>query len=65
MTNYDKVFGGKKLIEIFFSESKNIMAKANVPLIPGYHGEDQSVSTLMNEADKIGYENSWKFLNYI
>jgi 3-methylcrotonyl-CoA carboxylase alpha subunit len=37
------------------SESKNIMAKASVPLIPGYHGEDQSVSVLLKEADKIGY----------
>jgi 3-methylcrotonyl-CoA carboxylase alpha subunit len=37
------------------SESKNIMSKASVPLIPGYHGEDQSLETLLKEADKIGY----------
>lgn len=37
------------------SESKNIMGKANVPLIPGYHGNDQSLSNLLKEADKIGY----------
>lgn len=40
---------------IFFSESKNIMSKASVPLIPGYHGEDQSLETLLKEADKIGF----------
>eukprot|EP01116_Phalansterium_solitarium_P025754 TRINITY_DN99_c0_g2_i3.p1 TRINITY_DN99_c0_g2~~TRINITY_DN99_c0_g2_i3.p1 ORF type:complete len:551 (-),score=225.71 TRINITY_DN99_c0_g2_i3:361-2013(-) len=31
------------------------MSAASVPLIPGYHGEDQSTETLMREADKIGY----------
>lgn len=30
------------------------MAKANVPLIPGYHGEAQDVQTLKKEAEKIG-----------
>jgi len=37
------------------SESKKIMSKANVPLIPGYHGDDQSLPTLMKEAEKIGF----------
>ena len=37
------------------SEAKNIMSKANVPLVPGYHGDDQSEDTLHSEADKIGY----------
>ena len=37
------------------SESKNIMSKANVPIVPGYHGENQDLSFLMNEAKKIGY----------
>lgn len=37
------------------SEAKNIMTKANVPLVQGYHGDDQSESLLQNEADKIGY----------
>ena len=32
------------------------MSKASVPLIPGYHGEDQALSTLMKEADRIGYD---------
>jgi len=37
------------------SEAKNIMSKANVPLVHGYHGDDQSESLLHSEADKIGY----------
>ncbi len=37
------------------SEAKIIMTKANVPLVQGYHGEDQSKSLLQTEADKIGY----------
>lgn len=37
------------------SEAKNIMAQANVPLVQGYHGEDQTESLLQTEADAIGY----------
>ncbi|GAM24203.1 hypothetical protein SAMD00019534_073780 [Acytostelium subglobosum LB1] len=37
------------------SASKDIMIKANVPTIPGYHGEDQAYETLRSEAAKIGY----------
>ena len=37
------------------SEAKALMQKAGVPLVPGYHGEDQSEKTLAAEADKIGY----------
>lgn len=37
------------------SEAKNIMHKAGVPLVQGYHGEDQSEQCLQQEADKIGY----------
>ena len=37
------------------SEAKNIMTKANVPLVQGYHGDDQDQSLLMTEANKIGY----------
>ena len=37
------------------TRAKQIMQKAEVPLVPGYHGEDQSVSTLKSEAKKIGY----------
>lgn len=37
------------------SESKNIMEKANVPIVPGYHGERQEVEFLKNEAKRIGY----------
>ena len=37
------------------SAAKSLMEKAGVPLVPGYHGEDQSDAVLKSEADKIGY----------
>lgn len=37
------------------STSKHIMSAAGVPIIGGYHGEDQSDETLQAEAAKIGY----------
>src|SRR5262245_6442840 len=37
------------------SEAKAIMGRAGVPLVPGYHGDDQKDATLRKEADKIGY----------
>lgn len=37
------------------SAAKEIMEKANVPLVPGYHGENQDEAFLKSEADKIGY----------
>ncbi|WP_395709578.1 acetyl/propionyl/methylcrotonyl-CoA carboxylase subunit alpha [Reyranella sp.] len=37
------------------SEAKKIMEKARVPLVPGYHGDDQSADLLAREADRIGY----------
>ncbi|GAJ76299.1 LOW QUALITY PROTEIN: methylcrotonyl-CoA carboxylase biotin-containing subunit [Vibrio sp. JCM 18905] len=37
------------------SQAKAIMSKANVPLVPGYHGTDNSVEHLLAEAEKIGY----------
>ncbi|OMJ11844.1 Methylcrotonoyl-CoA carboxylase subunit alpha, mitochondrial, partial [Smittium culicis] len=37
------------------SESKNIMIAANVPVVPGYHGDKQSPDELRAEAAKIGY----------
>ncbi|MCA0302932.1 MAG: acetyl/propionyl/methylcrotonyl-CoA carboxylase subunit alpha [Proteobacteria bacterium] len=37
------------------SEAKKIMEKAGVPLVPGYHGDDQSPDLLAREADRIGY----------
>jgi 3-methylcrotonyl-CoA carboxylase alpha subunit len=37
------------------SASKIIMTKAGVPVVPGYHGEDQSPARLQAEADKCGY----------
>lgn len=35
--------------------SKRKMEEVGVPLIPGYHGDDQSASLLKKEAAKIGY----------
>uniref|UniRef100_A0A671UK74 Methylcrotonoyl-CoA carboxylase subunit alpha, mitochondrial n=1 Tax=Sparus aurata TaxID=8175 RepID=A0A671UK74_SPAAU len=37
------------------STSKHIMSAAGVPIIGGYHGEDQSNERLQAEAAKIGY----------
>ncbi len=37
------------------SAAKNIMAKANVPLVPGYHGDDQNPELLRAASDKMGY----------
>jgi 3-methylcrotonyl-CoA carboxylase alpha subunit len=37
------------------SAAKSIMGEAGVPLIPGYHGSDQSVERLQQAADEIGY----------
>ena len=37
------------------TRAKQIMQKAKVPLVPGYHGDEQTVSTLKSEAKKIGY----------
>jgi 3-methylcrotonyl-CoA carboxylase alpha subunit len=37
------------------ARSKALMEKAGVPLVPGYHGEDQSEKTLKAVAGKIGY----------
>ncbi|KAI4329723.1 hypothetical protein MLD38_028076 [Melastoma candidum] len=37
------------------SASKRIMGAAGVPLVPGYHGEEQDVEFMKLEAEKIGY----------
>ncbi len=37
------------------SEAKKLMGAANVPLTPGYHGDDQTPALLHQEADRIGY----------
>ena len=37
------------------AESKQLMEKAGVPLVPGYHGSDQDPAMLKHEADRIGY----------
>jgi 3-methylcrotonyl-CoA carboxylase alpha subunit len=37
------------------AESKQLMEKAGVPLVPGYHGSDQDPALLKHEANRIGY----------
>ncbi|VTU37200.1 Acetyl-/propionyl-coenzyme A carboxylase alpha chain [Variovorax sp. PBL-H6] len=37
------------------AESKQLMEKAGVPLVPGYHGKDQDPALLAREAERIGY----------
>jgi 3-methylcrotonyl-CoA carboxylase alpha subunit len=37
------------------SAAKNIMGKAGVPLVPGYHGDEQDPALLQKQADGIGY----------
>ena len=43
-----RAMGGK-------SESKRLMEAAGVPLIPGYHGDNQGAEFLKQQADSIGY----------
>ena len=55
----DVVFIGPwpEAIELMGSKSaaKALMEKANVPVTPGYHGDDQSLKKLEAEAARIGY----------
>jgi 3-methylcrotonyl-CoA carboxylase alpha subunit len=37
------------------SAAKSLMAQAGVPLVPGYHGQDNAPALLQREADRIGY----------
>ncbi|MDT8421449.1 MAG: acetyl/propionyl/methylcrotonyl-CoA carboxylase subunit alpha [Desulfuromonadales bacterium] len=37
------------------ARAKQLMAGAGVPLVPGYHGEQQEPEQLLQEATKIGY----------
>ena len=37
------------------ARAKALMQQANVPLIPGYHGDDQSDRTLRDQADQVGF----------
>jgi 3-methylcrotonyl-CoA carboxylase alpha subunit len=37
------------------SAAKRLMEKAGVPLVPGYHGENQDPAFLQKQADQIGY----------
>lgn len=43
-----RAMGGK-------AQAKALMATAGVPLVPGYHGDDQSDATLLTEAVKMGF----------
>ncbi len=35
--------------------AKALMAKAGVPVVPGYHGDDQEPKSSASKADEIGY----------
>jgi 3-methylcrotonyl-CoA carboxylase alpha subunit len=37
------------------SAAKALMESAGVPVVPGYHGEDQNFQTLQSAADAVGY----------
>lgn len=37
------------------SRSKELMFEANVPLVPGYYGENQDPAFLLTEAEKVGF----------
>jgi 3-methylcrotonyl-CoA carboxylase alpha subunit len=37
------------------SAAKALMESSGVPVVPGYHGEDQSIATLAAAADRIGF----------
>jgi 3-methylcrotonyl-CoA carboxylase alpha subunit len=37
------------------SAAKTLMEKANVPLVPGYHGENQDTGVLLGHAEAIGF----------
>ena len=37
------------------SAAKSLMEKAGVPLVPGYHGDNQDPAHLQQQADRIGY----------
>jgi 3-methylcrotonyl-CoA carboxylase alpha subunit len=37
------------------SAAKALMQSSGVPIVPGYHGADQSAATLTQAADRIGY----------
>ena len=37
------------------SAAKNIMEKAGVPLVPGYHGDNQNIDALRTHAESMGY----------
>ena len=37
------------------AQAKTLMASAKVPIVPGYHGDDQNDELLKGEADRIGY----------
>lgn len=37
------------------SAAKHIMQEAGVPCVPGYHGDNQDINWLQEQADKIGY----------
>ena len=43
------------IFNLIYSTSKAIMSAASVPIIEGYHGEDQSDERLLQESERIGF----------
>ncbi len=37
------------------AQAKDLMQRAGVPLVPGYHGDDQDPAHLLDEAERIGF----------
>lgn len=37
------------------SAAKQLMAKTGIPILPGYHGEEQSLQQLKQAAERVGY----------
>jgi acetyl-CoA carboxylase biotin carboxylase subunit len=37
------------------AESRHLMQKLGVPVVPGYDGDDQSMDTLLREGESVGY----------
>lgn len=35
--------------------AKSMMQRAGVPVVPGYHGESQALTTLLDAAQDVGY----------
>lgn len=53
------------IIEGSKAAARSIMQAAGVPVVPGYHGEDQSDKRLLEEAKRIGTFSGYElFFHY-